>query len=106
MELLLDAAAAPRRRSASLGFVAVALLIRGLALVSARAAAALAVLLFCLGAFLLLAHVYAPIQIGPLDGSPMASDEPLRHTLFELAALALLVVASGFLVRGRGLGIA
>src|SRR5688500_14941727 len=88
------------------GLVAVALLIRGLALVSARAAALLAALLFCLGAFLLLAHVYAPLQIGPRDGSPMASKEPLRPTLFELAILALLVVALGFLVRGRGLAIA
>ena len=82
------------------------LLIRGLALISARAAAWLAIFLFCCGTFLLLAHVYAPIQIGPLDGSPMSSDEPVGYTLFELAALLGLAVAFVLLARGRGLGIA
>jgi hypothetical protein len=88
------------------GLLAVALVIRALALINARAAAVLAMVLFCFGAFLLLAHVYAPIQIGPLDGSPMTSDEPLRYTLFELAALAGLTVVLVLLLRGRGLGIA
>jgi hypothetical protein len=86
--------------------LAIVLLIRGLAVVSARAAAALAILLFCLGTFLLLAHVYAPIQIGPMDGSTMLSDEPLRHTLFEAAALVGLVVVFALLLRGRGLAMA
>ena len=89
-----------------LGLLAIVALIRALALISARAAAVLAILLFCLGSFLLLAHVYAPIQIGPLDGSPMISDEPLRHTLFEAALLAALMVVFALLVRGRGLAVA
>jgi Sulfatase len=82
------------------------LVIRLIALVHAGTAAGLACALFCLGLFLLLAHVYAPIQIGPLDGSEMESEEPLRYTLIEIALLAVALVAFLQLRRGRGLGIA
>ena len=34
-----------------------------------------AIALFCLGVFVLLAHVYTPIQIGPLNGSRLVSNE-------------------------------
>ena len=47
--------------------------------------------LFCLGVFLLLAHVYAPIQIGPLDGSETESAEPSAYSLIELALLAAVI---------------
>ena len=66
-------------------------MIRLIALLGARPANALACFLFCLGLFALLAHVYAPIQIGPLDGSEIGSDEPALYTAIE-AGLALLAV--------------
>jgi Sulfatase len=80
------------------------LLIRLLALVGRSPAAALACLLFCLGVFLLLAHVYAPIQVGPLDGSETESAEPLAYTLVELALLAAVIWMFIELCRGRGVG--
>jgi Sulfatase len=86
--------------------LAMFLVIRLIALVHAGTAAAVACALFCLGVFLLLAHVYAPIQIGPLDGSEMESEEPLQYTLIEIAILAVALVAFFQLRRGRGLGIA
>ena len=80
--------------------------IRLIALVHVGTAAAVACALFCLGVFLLLAHVYAPIQIGPLDGSEIESEEPLRYTLVEIALLAVSLGAFFQLRRGRGLSIA
>src|SRR5688572_7636868 len=53
------------------------LLIRLSAALSRKLAVALACLLFCLGLFALLAQVYTPIQVGPLDGAALESDEPL-----------------------------
>src|SRR5688572_15025560 len=74
--------------------LAIFLVIRLIALVHVGTAAAVACALFCLGVFLLLAHVYAPIQIGPLDGSEMESEEPLQYTLIEIAILAVAASAS------------
>jgi hypothetical protein len=54
----------------------------------------------------LLAHVYAPIQIGPLDGSEIESEEPLRYTLIEIGLLAAALAGFFQLRRGRGLTIA
>jgi len=82
------------------------IVIRLIALVHVGTAAGIACALFCLGAFLLLAHVYAPIQIGPLDGSEIESDEPLRYTLVEIGLLAVALVAFFQLRRGRGLTVA
>src|SRR5688572_23764322 len=59
------------------------LLIRLSAALSRKLAVALACLLFCLGLFALLAQVYTPIQVGPLDGAALESDEPLLHTALE-----------------------
>ena len=87
-------------------FLGTASAIRLLAIRHARAAAIVAIALFCLGVFVLLAHVYTPIQIGPLDGSRLVSDEPLQHTLFEFAILALLAIGFVQLTRGKGLTIA
>jgi hypothetical protein len=86
--------------------LATLLVIRLIALVHVGTAAGIACALFCLGVFLLLAHVYAPIQIGPLDGSEIESEEPLRYTLIEVALLALALGAFFRLRRGRGLSIA
>ena len=84
-------------------YLASALIIRLLALVAGSMARTVACLLFCLGLFALFAHVYAPIQIGPFDGSEAASDEPTLYTGIE-AALALVSVALMVqLLRGRGL---
>jgi hypothetical protein len=82
------------------------LLIRLLALLGNRPASALACVLFCLGLFALLAHVYAPIQIGPLDGLEIASDEPVLYSALEagLALVALAVLVQ--LLRGRWVTVA
>lgn len=96
-------------RVAALGgalFLAVAVLIRLLAALHVPTASTTAVVLFCLGLFLLLAHVYAPIQTGPLDGTEIESDEPVLYSIVELALLVGVVVAFLQLRRGRGLRIA
>ena len=71
-----------------------------------RAARGTAIALFCLGLFVLLAHVYAPIQIGPLDGSVPVSTEPVLYSLVELVLLVLLAGVFLLLARGRGLAVA
>ena len=82
------------------------LLIRLIAVLGRKPASALACFLFCLGLFVLLAHVYAPIQIGPLDGSEIESDEPALYSAIE-AGLAVLALALFMpLMRGRGVTIA
>ena len=87
-------------------FLGTAVAMRLLAVRHARAAAVASIALFCLGVFVLLAHVYTPLRIGPLDGSRLVSDEPLRHTIFELAILVLLAIGFVQLARGKGLTIA
>ncbi len=87
-------------------FIGFAVVLRLVAAVNIGAAATIAVVMFCLGAFLLLAHVYAPIQLGPLDGSRLHSSEPLLYTLIELGLLAALVLVFFQLQRGRGLMVA
>jgi Sulfatase len=82
------------------------LVVRLLASLHEGAARGLAAALFCLGMFLLLAHVYAPIQIGPLDGEALVSDEPLGYSIFEAALFVALLLAFVPLQRGRGLAIA
>ena len=83
-----------------------AVLLRLLALRFARPAVWLSIGLFCLGGWLVLAHVYAPIPIGPLDGGDLVSAEPLRASLLELAFLVAMVAAGIWLGRGRGLIVA
>jgi hypothetical protein len=87
-------------------YIGFAVLIRLAAGLHARAASAAAIALFCLGVFLLLAHVYAPIQIGPLDGTEIESAEPILYSIVELALLAALILVFVQLRRGRGLSIA
>lgn len=78
-----------------------ALLVRLLALLSPRAAALLACGLFALGLWIVLAHVYAPIAIGPLDGDTIESAEPLSLSVREAIFLLLAIVVLAQLGRGR-----
>lgn len=87
-------------------YAVAAVAIRLLAARYPRAAANAAIALFCLGLFALLAHVYAPIQIGPLDGTGLVSDEPIAYSIVEIGLLGLLALIFVFLSRGRGLGMA
>jgi hypothetical protein len=82
------------------------LVIRLLALLGGAPACALACVLFCLGLYALLAHVYAPIQIGPLDGAEIESDEPALYTAIEVGLALLTLVLLALLMRGRGVTIA
>ncbi|MDX1541509.1 MAG: sulfatase-like hydrolase/transferase [Geminicoccaceae bacterium] len=74
-------------------YLAMAIVLRLVVLASGRAGAVLAAALFGLGLWLVLAHVYAPIAIGPLDGQAIESDEPLGLSLREagFAVLAMIV---------------
>jgi hypothetical protein len=96
-------------RLASLGLLALAAtlaVLRLIAVASTKTIQALALALFCLGVFALLAHVYAPVAIAPLDGGETTSAEPLSYTLLEgglLVGATLLFLA---LWRSRGLAIA
>lgn len=87
-------------------FIGFAVLIRLVAALHAHAASTAAIALFCLGVFLLLAHVYAPIQIAPLDGREIESAEPAIYSVVELALLAALILVFVQLRRRRGLSIA
>jgi hypothetical protein len=87
-------------------WLAAALLIRLLALFGDGPARAAACLLFCLGLFALLAHVYAPIQIGPLDGSEIESDEPALYSAIEAGLVVVALLLFVQLLRGRGVTIA
>ena len=82
------------------------LVIRALRLIGRTPAVALACLLFCLGLFALLAHVYAPIQIGPLDGSEIVSDEPALYSAIEAGLALLAALLFVLLLRGRGATVA
>jgi Sulfatase len=84
-------------------YLASAVIIRLLAVIGNGTARAAACVLFCLGLFALFAHVYAPISIGPLDGSEPASDEPASYTGIEAALALALVLLMLQLLRGRGL---
>jgi hypothetical protein len=67
---------------------------------------ALSIGLFCLGAFMLFAQVYAPVAIGPLDGGAAKSAEPVSYTLLESVLLIGAISLFYFLCRARGLTIA
>ncbi len=78
------------------------MLLAGLATRHQRLARGAALLLFVLGWYLLLADLYASVQIDRLDGTVLTSDEPLKYTLLEvgigLGCLSILLL----LLRGRG----
>ena len=96
-------------RLAGLGLLALVATIAVLRLIAARSVAttkALAIGLFCLGAFMLFAHVYAPVAIGPLDGGETKSDEPLSYTLLEGILLIGAIFLFRLLWRARGLTVA
>jgi hypothetical protein len=50
--------------------------------------------LFVLGVFFLVSDIFAPLQVGLLDGSEVVSDQPLFYTLLE-AILLLACIAAG-----------
>jgi hypothetical protein len=96
-------------RIAAMGFglwAVAAIAIRVLAMLHGRAAVMATAAIFCIGAFLLLAHVYTPIAIGPLDGEELWSREPLLHTVVEGLLLIVLLFAFVSLIRNRGLAAA
>jgi hypothetical protein len=89
-----------------LAFVATMVVLRLIAVRSVETTKALSIGLFCLGAFVLLAHVYAPIAIGPLDGGETRSAEPLSYTLLESILLIGAILLFRLLWRGRGFAMA
>jgi len=96
-------------RLGSLGLLAVVatvVLLRLIAVRSVETTKALAIGLFCLGAFMLFAHVYAPVAIGPLDGGEAKSAEPLSYTLLESILLIGVIFLFHLLWRARGLAMA
>ncbi len=58
--------------------------------------------LFILGWYLLLADLYASVQIDRLDGTELTSDEPLKYTLLEVGIGLVCVSLLTFLLRGKG----
>jgi len=78
------------------GLVVVWLLLSALAWFNQRLAAGFACLLFVLGAYLMLADLYAPVQMAAMEGGALVSDEPPKYTLLELliGVLALAFLAS------------
>jgi hypothetical protein len=89
-----------------LALVAAVVVLRLIAVPSAKATKALSIGLFCLGIFTLLAHVYAPVAIGPLDGGQLKSSEPFRYTLLESVLLIGAALLFLLLWRARGVAIA
>jgi hypothetical protein len=85
-----------------LAFAATVVLLRLIAVRSVETTRMLAIGLFCLGAFMLLAHVYAPVAIGPLVGGEVKSDEPLSYTLLESTMLIGAIFLFHLLWRARG----
>jgi Sulfatase len=91
-------------RIAALGmglWLAGAVGLRLLAALRPKLATTAAIAAFCLGVYLLLAQVYAPVQIGPLDGSDLTSPEPLWYTAVDVGLLLVLLVVFIALARGR-----
>lgn len=89
-----------------LALVATLLALRLIALRSVATTTALSIGLFCLGAFMLFSHVYAPVAIGPLDGSEAKAAEPLSYTVLEAILLVGAVLLFHLLRRARGAAIA
>lgn len=85
-----------------LGILVTSLLLAGLARVYQWLARAVAILLFVLGCYLLLADLYAPVQMAAMEGAALSSDEPLKYTLLEGAIGVVALLALSLLWRGRG----
>ncbi|MGI9487989.1 MAG: sulfatase-like hydrolase/transferase [Geminicoccaceae bacterium] len=85
-----------------LGWGLTSLLLAGLARWKRGVARGLALLLFIVGCYLLLADLYSPVQMNSLDGAALSSDEPLKYTLLELGIGLVLLVVLGLLLKGRG----
>ncbi len=77
-------------------------LLAGLAARWPRVARGIALTLFALGCYLLLADLYSPVQIDHLDGGVLTSDEPMKYSLLELGIGLVLLFILALLIRGRG----
>ncbi len=89
-----------------LALLATWLLLAALARFLHRLAAGIAALLFVLGFYLLLADLYAPVQMAAMEGAALLSDEPLKYTLLELAIGIIALAGLPLLLRGRGARVA
>ena len=85
-----------------LGWGLTSLLLAGLACWRPGVARGLAMLLFAVGSFLLLADLYSPVQMNSLDGAALSSDEPLKYSLLELGIGLVLLAVLALLLKGRG----
>ena len=85
-----------------LGLIATWLLLTVLARWHRRLAAGIAISLFVLGCYLLLADLYAPVQMAAMEGAALASDEPMKYTLIEITIGVIALGALVLLLRGRG----
>lgn len=77
-------------------------LLAGLAAWRQRVARGVALLLFALGCYLLLADLYSPVQIEHLDGGVLTSDEPFKYTLLEAGIGLIFLIVLVLLIGGRG----
>ncbi|MEM8950374.1 MAG: sulfatase-like hydrolase/transferase [Pseudomonadota bacterium] len=89
-----------------LGFLATCLFLSLLARKYRWLAAGIAAGLFVLGCYLLLADLYAPVQMAAMEGAALASDEPLKYTLLEMAIAVLALGGLFVLLRGKGARVA
>ncbi len=85
-----------------LGWALTSLLLAGLGCWKQGMARGLAMLLFAIGCYLLLADLYSPVQMNWLDGTALSSDEPFKYTLLEFGIGLVLLVLFVQLLKGRG----
>lgn len=85
-----------------LGWGLTSFLLAGLARWRSGVARGLALLLFIVGCYLLLADLYSPVQMNSLDGAVLSSDEPLKYTALEMGIGLVLMVVLSRLWKGRG----
>lgn len=85
-----------------IGVIATWFLLAVLARWQARLAGGIALSLFVFGCYLLLADLYAPVQMAAMEGAALSSDEPVKYTLLEAAIGAVALLALVMLWRGRG----
>jgi len=62
----------------------------------------ISIFMFCLGTIILLSDVFSPLQASALDGTEIASTEPLKHSLIE-GLILFAVVAGSIILRPRRL---
>ncbi|MEM8949143.1 MAG: sulfatase-like hydrolase/transferase, partial [Pseudomonadota bacterium] len=85
-----------------LGWALTSLILAGLSYKKPALSRGLALFLFVLGCYLLLADLYSPVQMNSLDGAALSSDEPFKYTALELGIGLVLLVMLVQLLKGRG----